>query len=37
MAKKIDAKDVELFLFENTDVFVYRESIVSELSFKHDA
>ena len=36
MAKKIDAKDVELFLLENTDFFVSRESIVSELSFKHD-
>ena len=37
MAKKLDAKDVELFLLENTDFFVSRESIVSELSFKHDA
>ena len=36
MAKKLDAKDVELFLLENTDFFVSRESIVSELSFKHD-
>ena len=37
MAKKLDAKDVELYLLENTDVFVSRESLVSELSFKHDA
>ena len=36
MAKKLDAKDVELFLLENTDFFVSRESIVSELNFKHD-
>ena len=37
MAKKLDAKDVELYLLENTDFFLSRESIVSELSFKHDA
>ena len=37
MAKKIDAKDVELYLLENTDFFLSRESLVSELSFKHDA
>jgi uncharacterized protein YigA (DUF484 family) len=37
MAKKLDAKDVELYLLENTDFFVSRESLVSELSFKHDA
>lgn len=37
MAKKIDAKEVELFLLENTDFFLSRESLVSELSFKHDA
>ncbi len=37
MAKKLDAKDVELYLLENTDFFVLRESLVSELSFKHDA
>ena len=37
MAKKLDPKDVELYLLENTDFFLSRESIVSELSFKHDA
>ena len=37
MAKKLNAKDVELYLLENTDFFVSRESLVSELSFKHDA
>jgi hypothetical protein len=37
MVKKIDAKEVELYLLENTDFFVSRESLVSELSFKHDA
>ena len=37
MAKKLDAKEVELFLLENTDFFLSRESLVSELSFKHDA
>ena len=37
MAKKIDSKEVELFLLENTDFFLSRESLVSELSFKHDA
>ena len=37
MAKKLDAKDVELYLLENTYFFVSRESLVSELSFKHDA
>ena len=37
MAKKLDAKDVELYLLENTDFFVSRESLVSELSFKHAA
>ena len=37
MAKKIDAKDIELYLLENTDFFLSRESLVSELSFKHDA
>ena len=37
MAKKLDAKDVELYLLENTDFFVSRESLVSVLSFKHDA
>ena len=37
MAKKIDAKEVELYLLENTDFFLSRESLVSELSFKHDS
>ena len=37
MAKKLDAKDIELYLLENTDFFLSRESLVSELSFKHDA
>ena len=36
MAKKLDAKDVELYLLENTDFFLSRESLVNELSFKHD-
>tara|TARA_B100000614_G_scaffold261537_1_gene291431 strand:+ start:343 stop:963 length:621 start_codon:yes stop_codon:yes gene_type:complete len=35
MAKKIDAKDVELFLLDNLDFFVTRESLVSEMEFKH--
>ena len=37
MDKKLDAKDVEIFLLENIDFFVSRESLVSELSFKHDS
>jgi len=37
MAKKLDAKEVELYLLENKDFFFSRESLVSELSFKHDA
>ena len=35
MTKEISAKDVELYLLKNTDFFLTRESIVSELSFKH--
>jgi len=35
MSNKIDAKDVELYLLKNTDFFLTRESIVSELNFKH--
>ena len=35
MAKKIDSKEVELYLLKNTDFFLTRESLVSELSFKH--
>jgi|TARA_B110000438_G_C15746976_1_gene621177 uncharacterized protein len=34
MAEKLNSKDVELFLLENTDFFVSRESLVGELSFK---
>ena len=37
MAKKIDAKEVELYLLGNTDFFLTRESLVSELSFRHDS
>src|SRR5210317_41418 len=37
MAKKLDPKEVELYLLENTEFFLSRESLVSELSFKHDA
>ena len=37
MAKKIDAKEVELYLLKNTNFFLTRESLVSELSFKHDS
>ena len=35
MAKKLDPKDVELFLLDNLDFFETRESLVSELKFKH--
>ena len=35
MSNKIDAKDVELYLLKNTDFFLTRESIVSELNFNH--
>ena len=35
MTKEILAKDVELYLLKNTDFFLTRESIVSELNFKH--
>ena len=35
MSNKIDSKDVELYLLKNTDFFLTRESIVSELNFKH--
>ena len=37
MDKKLNAKDVEIFLLENIDFFVSRESLLSELSFKHDS
>jgi len=36
MAKKLNAKEVELYLLENTNFFLSRESLLSELSFKHD-
>ena len=35
MSNKINDKDVELDLLKNTDFFLTRESIVSELNFKH--
>ena len=35
MTKEISAKEVELYLLKNTDFFLTRESIVSELNFKH--
>ena len=35
MSNKINSKDVELYLLKNTDFFLTRESIVSELNFKH--
>ncbi len=35
MTKEISAKEVELYLLKNTDFFLSRESIVSELNFKH--
>ena len=37
MNKKLDPKEVELFLLENLDFFQTRESLVSELSFKHSS
>ena len=36
MDKKLTSKEVELYLLENTDFFLSRESLVGELSFKHD-
>ena len=35
MSNKINDKDVELYLLKNTDFFLTRESIVSELNFIH--
>ena len=35
MTKEISAEEVELYLLKNTDFFLTRESIVSELNFKH--
>lgn len=37
MNKKIDSKEVELFLLDNLDFFETRESLVSELKFKHSS
>ncbi len=37
MNKKLDAKDVEIFLLENLNFFESRESLVSELKFKHSS
>tara|TARA_Y100001958_G_scaffold158664_1_gene157247 strand:+ start:3477 stop:4097 length:621 start_codon:yes stop_codon:yes gene_type:complete len=37
MSKKLNPKDVELFLLENLNFFETRESLVSELKFKHDS
>jgi len=37
MSKKLDSKEVELFLLDNLDFFETRESLVSEMSFKHSS
>ena len=37
MSKKLDPKEVEIFLLENLDFFESRESLVSELKFKHSS
>ena len=37
MNKKIDPKDVEIFLLENLDFFKDRESLISELKFNHSS
>ena len=37
MNKKLDPKDVELFLLDNIDFFESRESLVGELKFKHSS
>ena len=37
MNNKVDPKDVELFLLDNIDFFESRESLVSELKFKHSS
>ncbi len=37
MSKKLDSKEVELFLLDNLDFFEARESLVSEMSFKHSS
>ncbi|MDA8924839.1 DUF484 family protein [Gammaproteobacteria bacterium] len=36
MDQKLTSKEVELYLLENTEFFLSRESLVGELSFKHD-
>ena len=37
MNKKLDPKNVELFLLDNPSFFESRESLVSELNFKHSS
>ena len=37
MSKKLDPKEVELFLLDNLDFFESRESLVGELKFKHSS
>ncbi len=37
MSKKLDPKEVELFLLSNLDFFESRESLVGELKFKHSS
>ena len=37
MNNKIDPKEVELYLLDNLDFFESRESLVSELKFKHSS
>jgi len=37
MSKKLDPKEVELFLLDNLDFFQSRESLVGELKFKHSS
>ena len=34
MSKKLNSKDVELFLLDNIDFFESRESLLSEMKFK---
>jgi|TARA_B110000967_G_scaffold105920_1_gene108670 uncharacterized protein YigA (DUF484 family) len=37
MTKKLDPKDVELFLLDNINFFESRESLVGELKFRHSS
>ena len=37
MSKKLDPKDVEIFLLENIDFFKDREALISELKFNHSS